>query len=278
MLCYYHRMFQVAESQSAHLSSIQQQLLNCDSGHMTLEQMEVHAHAHAEASSSFTPETPATGGDKEQSAPVMYSKEEAFLGKTSSCFEEDRKSAAAAVAAKLAASTSSAQMLSYVFSSLASESVDGNSKGGSSDAVPFEKRPKRENVPFSYFPPQHHPQQPPLPPFPHPDSLQNKASLATSQQMRPPQQQPPPQPSPPDPPMHQSAPPPPSFIQTAGSMIGPPYSFSPIPLPGFSMPRTPLTAVPPYPSPPAPYQSLQGPEGGFFSQPAIPATPPISRS
>ncbi|KAL6319533.1 hypothetical protein AAG906_014209 [Vitis piasezkii] len=280
-----HNQLQVAESQSAHISSIRQQLLNCNRGHMTAEQRDVNAHA--EAPSTFTPETPATGGDKEQSAPVMYTREESFTGKSSSRFEEDpRKSAAAAVAAKLAASTSSAQMLSYVFSSLASESADGNPKEESPDALPFEKRPKLENLPFSYFPPQHS-QQPPLPPFPHPDSLQNKAT-ATSQM---PPQQPPhqlsPQVSHPDLAMHQAAPPPlptlpqlatPPFMQTAGSMIGAPYNYTPPlpPPPGFSIPRTPLTAVP-YPSPPIPYQNFQGPEG-FFSQPPIPATPPISRS
>ena len=246
---------------------------------------EVHAHTHPEVvtatASSFTPETPATGGDdKEQSsAPLIrYTKEESFLGKTSSCFEEDRKSAAAAVAAKLAASTSSAQMLSYVFSSLASESVNGNPKGESpphaADAVPFDKRPKLENLPFSYFPPQHpqhQPPPPPLPPFPHPDLLQNKVTTATSM----------PPPPPPLPPLPQQAATPPFIQQTAGSMMGVPYGYAPMPPPGFSMPRNSLTAAavaPPYPSPPVPYQSLQGPEGGFFNQPAIPATPPISRS
>nr|CAN68792.1 hypothetical protein VITISV_013405 [Vitis vinifera] len=57
-------------SQSAHISSIRQQLLNCNKGHMTAEQTDVNAHA--EALSTFTPETPATGRDKEQLVPIMY--------------------------------------------------------------------------------------------------------------------------------------------------------------------------------------------------------------
>ena len=74
---------------------------------MTAEQTDVNAHA--EAPSTFTPETPARGRDKEQLVLVMYIREESLTGKSSSCFEEDpRKSAAAAMAAKLAASTSSA--------------------------------------------------------------------------------------------------------------------------------------------------------------------------
>ena len=69
---------------------------------MTAEQTDVNAHA--EAPSTFTPETPTTGRDKEQLVLVMYIREESFTGKSSSRFEEDpRKSAAAAVAAKLAA-------------------------------------------------------------------------------------------------------------------------------------------------------------------------------
>ena len=88
---------------------------------MTAEQTDVNAHA--EAPSTFTPETPATGRDKEQLVLVIYIREESFTGKSSSCFEEDpRKSAAAAMAAKRAASTSSAQMLSYVHAALATHS------------------------------------------------------------------------------------------------------------------------------------------------------------
>ena len=41
---------------------------------MTAEQTDVNAHA--EAPSTFTPETPATGGDKEHLVPVMSIKED----------------------------------------------------------------------------------------------------------------------------------------------------------------------------------------------------------
>ena len=64
-----------------------------------------------------------------------------MANKSSSRVEEDPKSAAAAVAAKLTASTSSAEMLTYVLSSLASEGVIGNSTKASSTNYPPGKRP-----------------------------------------------------------------------------------------------------------------------------------------
>ncbi|GAB4847345.1 hypothetical protein Ancab_026402 [Ancistrocladus abbreviatus] len=59
--------------------------------------------------------------------------------------EDPRKSAAAAVAAQLTASTFSAQMLSYVLSSLAQEGVIGNAVKESSIDYTSNKKPKLEN-------------------------------------------------------------------------------------------------------------------------------------
>ncbi|RWR80061.1 Exocyst complex protein Exo70 [Cinnamomum micranthum f. kanehirae] len=70
---------------------------------------------------SFIPETPSGSVEKEQSTHVAYMQRGPSFSDNSQHIEEDqRKTAAAAVAAKLQASTSSAQMLSFVLSSLSS--------------------------------------------------------------------------------------------------------------------------------------------------------------
>ncbi|KAK1306489.1 hypothetical protein QJS10_CPA10g01657 [Acorus calamus] len=101
---------------------------------------------------TFTSEAPVTNvANKEQSAPVMYVQP---ITNSSPCPSEGHlKTTAAAVAEKLVASTSSAQMLTYVLSSLVKEDPD--------EYHP-EKRPKLET-----------PSQPPPPPFPHPSTHQN---------------------------------------------------------------------------------------------------------
>lgn len=265
------------------MGNICQQVLNCNSGQLLAEQRLKEANTFSDAPPSFIPETPAIATDKEQSAPVMYTKQVSFPDNAAHIEEDPRKSAAAAVAAKLAASTSSAQMLTFVLSSLASEGVIGNPLSDSSTNYPSEKRPKLENGPSSYMAPKH--PHPPPPPFPHPESFQHKVT-ASSQQLTP-HQQPPPSSSPmshagpnmqqPQPPL---PPPPTHFMQTAGSMTSVPYSYGtvpqrPPPLPGYSMIGASVTGGPSFPSP-NPYQNFQGSEG-FYSQPPLPATPPISR-
>ncbi|KAK9272017.1 hypothetical protein L1049_002386 [Liquidambar formosana] len=217
--------------------------------------------------------------DGEQSVPVMYTRQLPFPEKSGHTEEDPRKSAAAAVAAKLTASTSSAQMLSYVLSSLASEGVIGNSIKESSGDYPSEKRPKLENDHSSYIPPQS--VQPPVPPFPHPDSLHHNITT-TTQQLTSNEQPPPPSSSPPPlPPLPPMPPyPVPQYMQTAGSMTSVPYSYGmtqqqPHSLPGYPTVGAPVTGISPYTVPPTnPYQSFQGSEGGFYSQPSsLPMAP-----
>ncbi|XP_010502651.1 PREDICTED: UPF0400 protein C337.03-like isoform X1 [Camelina sativa] len=120
-----------------------------------------------------------THSDVEQSAPVM------FASNPTQSVEDPRKTAAAAVVAKLTASTSSAEMLSYVLSSLASEGIIGNNnppavtESPSSVDYPPEKRPKLQNHGQSYLP-QHQQNAattssstpPPALPLPPPPSFQ----------------------------------------------------------------------------------------------------------
>ncbi|XP_058103026.1 uncharacterized protein LOC131246693 [Magnolia sinica] len=282
---------QVAQSRSEHAANISRRLLTNNSGQLMGDQRPKEATTFSDAPLSFVSETPASGGEKEQSAPVMYIQRGPSLPDNNSLqIEEDhRKTAAAAVAAKLAASTSSAQMLTYVLSSLASEGVIGNTlKESSIESSPSEKRPKLENSPTSYMPTQ---LPPPLPPFPHPESLHNKisASQNMSQHQPPPphpssspmsQPGPPMQPPPPLPPLPPVPPPPlPShFMQTAGSMTSVPYSYGTAPqrppsLPGYQLVGTPISGLHPYPGPPNPYQNFQSSDGGFYSQPPLPAMP-----
>lgn len=283
----------MAQSRSEQAGNIcEQLLLNIHNGQ---DQRSKEASTLSEVpAASFVPGSPVGSVEKEQSAPVVYTKRQPFADISPQNEEEDRKTAAAAVAAKLAASTSSAQMLSLVLSSLASEGVIGNTLNDSSTDYLPRKRPNLENGPPDYHPGSYMPPQlsPPLPPFPHPDSLQHKNS-SLSQQMS--SHQPPPshpsssplshpvatmQSSPPLPPVPPPvAPPPPSqFMQTAGSMTSVPYSYGttpqrPSPLPSYPMVGTPISGGPPYPLPPNPYQNFQASDGGFYSQPTLPATP-----
>ncbi|XP_024961119.1 uncharacterized protein LOC112501655 isoform X1 [Cynara cardunculus var. scolymus] len=225
-------------------------------------------------------------GTGEQSAPVMYTRQIPF-GEQS---EEDTKSAAAAVAAKLTASTSSAEMLTYVLSSLASEGVIGNSRKESpSNDYPLQKRTKINNdQPPPYIPSSQN-AQPPVPPFPHPDSLQHGNNSRGGGILKEPshdQPPPPPPPSspPPLPPMPPMQPyPVPPFMQSAGTV---PYGHNtnqpppppPMPLPGFPSVGPPVNGVSSYTPalPPDGYQNYQI-EGGFYSQQSAMPMAPMSR-
>lgn len=281
----------MAQSRSEQAGNICQQLVvNSNGGQLLPEHRLKEVTTVSDAPPpSFIPETLAGSGEREQSAHVVYTQRGPPFADNSPQIEEDqRKTAAAAVAAKLAASTSSAQMLSFVLSSLASEGVIGNTLSESSMSDPFKKRPKLENGPPPYVPPQ---LNPPLPPFPHPESLQHKNS-AVSQQMST-HQLPPPhslssplshpgatmQPSPPLPPMPppMQPPPPSNFMQTAGSLTMLPHSYGtaqrPPPLPGYAMVGTPDSSGPPHSTPQNPYQNFQASDGGFYSQLSLPTTP-----
>ncbi|GLT81649.1 hypothetical protein SLE2022_000860 [Rubroshorea leprosula] len=254
-----------ALSQSELVDNICRRLLNSDDHLSVPEQSSKETHTSM-APQSFVPV------DKEQSASVMYS----------GPIEEDpRKSAAAAVAAKLTASTSSAQMLSYVLSSLASEGVIGNSMKESSSDFPSEKRHKLDSD-QPYMPSQNH-QQPSVHSFPHPDSQQPSVTT-TSQQLTPNEVPPPPSSSPPPlPPLPPMMPyPGPPYVPTAGLVNGVSYSFNmtqqQLPsLPGFPAVGDPATGISSYTaSQTNSYESFQVSEGFYSQQSSMPAVP-ISR-
>ncbi|XP_010249122.1 PREDICTED: regulation of nuclear pre-mRNA domain-containing protein 2-like isoform X2 [Nelumbo nucifera] len=278
----------VVQSRCDQAGNICQRILNAD-GRQLLAEQRIKETNTSEAPPSFIPENAASCGDKEQSAPVMYAQQGSFPEKPAHIEEDPRKSAAAAVAAKLAASTSSAQMLSFVLSSLASEGVISNPLSESSSDYPPEKRPKLESGASSYGAPQH--AQPPLPPFPHPESLQNMVAV-TSQPSTPHQQLPsssspishpgPSMQQPPLPPLPPLPPPPAAqFMQTVGSMTSVQYSYGTAPqrppsMPGYAMVGVPVTGGLSHPS--HSYQNFQVSEGGFYSQPPLQSTTPsISR-
>ncbi|KAG7015920.1 Regulation of nuclear pre-mRNA domain-containing protein 1B [Cucurbita argyrosperma subsp. argyrosperma] len=180
---------QVSHSQSEQTQNLCRQFLNGENVEaMTKEE------ASKDAQTSIAPHT-LVPRERDQSAPVMYAPSLPFPAKPGPLEEDPRKSAAAAVAAKLTASTSSVQMLSYVLSSLASEGVIGNPNKELPGDYPSEKRLKLENDQSPYTLPPN-PQRPPVPPFPHPESVQHNASSA-SQQYTPSDLPPPPSSSPP---------------------------------------------------------------------------------
>ncbi|KAK3039105.1 hypothetical protein RJ639_028851 [Escallonia herrerae] len=261
---------QAAQSRSEQADNFCRQLLNGNSVQLLAEQSIIETHAS---------KAPQNFGNGEQSAPVMYTRQMPITEK-SSHIEDDPKAAAAAVAAKLTASTSSAQMLTYVLSSLASEGVIGNSMKESSSDYPPEKRSKLENDHSAYIPYQN--PQPPVPPFPHPDSLKHIIPNP-SQDPTPNEQPPPPSSPPPQAPLPPMQPYPiPQFMQNPGSMPNGPYGYGttqqqPPPLPGYHPVGAPYSGVSPFTAPPAnTYQNYQS-EGGFYSQPSSLPMAPISR-
>lgn len=115
-------------------------------------------------------------GEKEQSAPVKYVQEPFSASSTHT--EEHQKAAATAVAAELAASTSPAEMLSYVLSSLASEGVIRQQTN--EDFTSDGKRPKLDNgLPYMQSQVSQLPAH-----FPHSDTFQQAASPPPSRSSR----------------------------------------------------------------------------------------------
>ncbi|XVE84196.1 hypothetical protein DITRI_Ditri16bG0150800 [Diplodiscus trichospermus] len=265
---------QAAESESEQADNICRQLLNCDNPQLVAEQSSKGSHTSTAPQSFILPAT-------EQSAPVMYARQVSFPDNSSRIEEDPRKSAAAAVAAKLTASTSSAQMLSYVLSSLASEGVIGNPTKESSGDYPSEKRPKLEND-QPYMTSQT-PQQASVPPFPHSKSQQHNV-VTTTQQLTPNEVPPPPSSSPPPLPLPPPVPPyaVPQYMPTAGSINGMPYSYGVTQLQqpslaGYSAVGAAMTGISPFATPSTnAYQTFQGSEG-FYNQPSTMPTASISR-
>ncbi|KAF1858728.1 hypothetical protein Lal_00044761 [Lupinus albus] len=230
----------------------------------------------------------ASGGfisdDREQSAPLMYTPQASFPEKSGDIEGNTRKSAAAAVAAKLTASTSSAQMLSYVLSSLASEGVIGNPIEESSGDYHSEKRMKLESDQSAYIP-SPNPQQQPIPLFSLPESIEHNRS-STNQQGTPiepppppppPSSSPPPLPPPPPMPLYSV----PQFMQTAGSFSTMTYSYGVAqqPLMQTYLPvGSSLNDASPFaPAPMSAYQGFQGSDGNYYNQPSSMPMAPISR-
>ncbi|XP_039009924.1 regulation of nuclear pre-mRNA domain-containing protein 1B-like isoform X2 [Hibiscus syriacus] len=266
-----HTELQAAQSRSEHAANICRLFLNIDNPQLVAEQSSKGSQTSV-AAQSFIPSA------MEQSAPVMYARQASFVDNSGHIEEDPRKSAAAAVAAKLTASTSSAEMLSYVLSSLASDGVIGNPLKDSSGDYPSEKRPKLEND-QSYMPSQN--PQASVSPFPHPESLQHNAVTTTKRLTQNNEVPPPPSSSPPPlPPM-----PPyvvPQYMPTGGSINGVPYSYSMTPLqqpslPGYSMAGAAMTGISLFAtSSTNSYQSFQGSEG-FYNQTSSVPTESISR-
>lgn len=265
---------QAARSKSEQANTICQQLLDSNGSQLLVNQ------SLKDIQTSIAPQTyiPA---EREQSVPVMYSQRAPSYPEQSSHNEEDpRKSAAAAVAAKLTASTSSAEMLSMVLSSLASGGAISNPVKDSSGDYASEKRPRLENNQTPYIPSQN-PEQPTIPPFAHPESLLHNGTTSVQQPLPPPSSSPPL--APPLPPMT-SYPAPPQFMQAAGPMNnGMPFNYclsqQPQSLPGYPVVGTSVSGgLPPFPTPPASsYQGFPGSEVGFYNQPTSLPTAPMSR-
>ncbi|XP_028771408.1 UPF0400 protein C337.03 isoform X2 [Neltuma alba] len=262
---------QAARVQSEQAGNTCRQLLNNSDTLLAAEQSSKESQTST-APPGFIPK------DREQSAPLIYTQQVSFPQKPGHIDEDPRKSAAAAVAAKLTASTSSAQMLSYVLSSLASEGVIGSSMSESSGNYHSEKRVKLENDQPSYIPSQN-PSQQPIPPLPHPDPVQHSVSMInqhSSSSEPPPLPSSSPPPLPPPPPMPQY--PMPQFTQAAGNVA---YSYSMAQQPStaaFPALGASLNSVSPFtPAPVTNYQGFQGSDGSYYNQPSSMPMAPISR-
>ncbi|WCJ40178.1 Regulation of nuclear pre-mRNA domain-containing protein 1A [Euphorbia peplus] len=263
---------QAAQSQLENANKVCQQLVHSSNGKLVAEESSKDVGTSI-ASKSFTP------GDRDQSAPAMYRRQASFPEKSNHVEEDPRKSAAAAVAAKLTASTSSAQMLSYVLSSLASEGVIGNSVKESSSEYQPEKRAKLEND-QPYIPSQN-PAQPPLSTYQHPEPYQiaTTGQQLTSNDPPPPPSSPPPLPPLPPMPAYSI----PQYLQTAGSINAAQYGYSmsqqqPPSLTGYPGVGTQMTGISPFSVPASNlYQSYQGPDGNLYTQQSSMPMAPISR-
>lgn len=233
--------------------------------------------AFSDTSSGFIPEATTSSADTAQITPPMGTQEEPLITDSNSSHTEaeQRKIAAAAMAAKLTSSASSAQMLSFVLSSLASESMIGQLDR--EDYAPDSKRLKTPNSAPSHVPsPPDSLLQLPMPSFPHPESLQPASAVTHSSPSLEPSPLLP-QPSTSLPPSQ--PPPPPTAIATtqfmqaaAGPMSRVPYNYGSAPPP---LPSYPMFGMHSNPSPRTAYYSFQGLEAGNrLVQPPFPMVPP----
>lgn len=262
---------QAAQFHADQVGGICRQLLNFDGNGQILAEQN-----RKEGSTSQAPHT-FISGNREQSAPVMYTRQVSY--EKSGNLDEDMKSAAAAVAAKLTASTSSAQMLSYVLSSLASEGVIGNSTTESSHDNQPEKRMKLENDSSSYVSPKN-PQEP-LSFFSQPNSVQHNlpSTARESTPIEPPPLPSSPPPLPPLPPMQPY--PVPQFVQTSGQLPSSAYVFAttqqPSTLPGFPQVVPPVNGVSPFTPPGTIAYQGYSTESSLYSQSSSLPMAPVTR-
>ncbi|GAA0141767.1 kinase inhibitor [Lithospermum erythrorhizon] len=267
--------------------ALHEQELKLDQVHHQLQAAQFHSEmvgdilsdqGQKEISTSLAPQS-FTSGTGEQLAPVMFANQ-VSSAETSTTVEGDNKSAAAIVAAKLAASTSSAEMLSFVLNSLASDGVIGNALKSDYPAV---KRAKTENDNSSYMPMQN--PQPGGPSFPQPEQPQHNPP-ATSQGAGDTNEKPPlpssPPPMAPLPPMQ----PPyalPPYMQTAGSVPVGLYGYGttmqqpPSSIPGY-LPQLepPMSGASSFAAPPPTAFQNYPTEGGFYGQSSSMPMAPIN--
>lgn len=270
---------QVAEGHLEVACNIHEQL-NRSNGKLTPEKRAQEINQIADQNPTAAPDPAERTGDRERTAPVMYTQQCNFPDNPTQSEDEHRKSTAAAVAARLAASTSSAEMLSYVLSSLASEGVIGQQTKEDHSSGDNNKKPKLDNGTVSYTPTT--PMQQVSLPFPPPDSLHQTSqslhqqpSASVPPQGIPLQPLPQPQSLPPlQPPLHPN-----QFMQNAGAVPNMSYNYGSGPLqrpPQLSVYQS--SNMPPYPVHPGTYQNGQQMESGGFNQPPLPGTlPPFSR-
>ncbi|KAL6508161.1 hypothetical protein OROHE_021703 [Orobanche hederae] len=241
---------QAAQMRSEEASTICRQLLSTNGDGQVL------AEQNGNPSPANLMPLDSTSGPEEQSSSMTYTHQAPLLVEK----PDDPKFTAAAMAAKLAASASSAEMLTLVLSSLASEGVIGNNNNpikDTSEMYPSEKRAKIESEHPSYVPQA-------------PQALVNSRELAPDEKPPPPSS-PPPMP-PPLPPMQPY--PVPQYIQTVMST---PYGYNvgqqmPMEQPGYGL------VAPPNVSGFAPSNSYQSypPESGFYGQPSSLPMAPMS--
>ncbi|XP_042425399.1 regulation of nuclear pre-mRNA domain-containing protein 1A-like [Zingiber officinale] len=218
------------------------------------------SQAFSGAPPGFAPEASASSAADTQITLGRCTQEEPLTEIKPSLTDENRKTEAAAVAAKLTASASSAQMLSFVLSSLASEGALGQAN---KEESPDSKRPKLQNS----LPPPHPLLQVPMPIYSHSEAMH----------LLPPLQSPSPNLlEPPSTSVSLGTPSPSASVQfmqsVAGPMTGVPYAYGSAPPP---LPNYPMFGMLPNLSAPSPFYSFQPPEGSnLVVQPPLPSGPP----
>nr|GLL16416.1 regulation of nuclear pre-mRNA domain-containing protein 1A [Ipomoea trifida] len=246
---------QAAQSHSEQATNICKQLVNGDNAMQILGE-----HGRKDGPTSQAPPRSFVSGSGDQSAPMTYTRQVSF-GEKAGRLEEDPKSAAAAVAAKLTASTSSAQMLTYVLSSLASEGMIGsNQMKESATDYPAEKRAKLENEHSAYVPQ-------------NPQTTLSISQPVSSPELIPNEQPPPPSSPPPMPPLPPMQPYP-QYLQSPNGAFTFATSLEP-PAAAYPQAVPPMNGLAPYSAPPAnAFQVYQPPDSGFYTpQSTLPMAP-----